>query len=143
VICSASSRKRLADHDFLPINDEVRRIGAEINRMAAILELTFINQVPAKAESSEKFLLRGVLLGEIKDKPPRWHGFQLDSLAWLSEDFRRFHGHPPTKADGLDVPGRQRVVQNDHHLNGEVAVLSWLFSGVWPITMHSQGQREQ
>jgi len=35
------------------------------------------------------------------------------------------------------------MMQNDYHLNGEVAVLSWLFSGVWSITMHSQEQRGQ
>jgi len=120
-ICSASSRKRLADHSFLPINGEVRKIDVEINWMATILELTSINRVPTKAESPKKLLLRDVLLGEIKDKLPWWHGFQLESLsgAWTSEDFQRFQGHPPT----------------------ESPVLSWSGSGVWPITVHSQGQR--
>jgi len=112
--------------------------------MAAILELTSTNQVPAKAESPEKLLLRNVLFREIKDKFLWWHGFQLDALsgAWLSEDFRRFQGHPSTKAEnGSDVPGRRRA--NDHHPNGGVAVLSWLFSGVWPLPVHSQEQRGQ
>jgi len=70
VICSASNRKRLTDHDFLSINGEVRSIGIEINWMATILELTSSNRVKAKTESPEKLLLRNVLLGEIKDKSP-------------------------------------------------------------------------
>jgi len=63
--------------------------------MATILELTSTNRVPVKAESPEKLLLRDVLLGEIKDKPPWWHGLQLKSLsgAWILEDFQRFQGH--------------------------------------------------
>jgi len=38
--------------------------------MAIIPELTSTNRVPVKTESPEKLLLRDVLLGEIKDKPP-------------------------------------------------------------------------
>jgi len=79
--CSVSSRKRLADNDFLPNNDEVRRIGIEINCTAVILELTSTNRVPAKAESTEEFLMRDVLLGEINNKSPWWHRFQLGSLS--------------------------------------------------------------
>jgi len=59
--------------------------------------------------------------------------------------FRKIsEGRPPTKAeDGPDVLERRQSVANDHHPNGGVAVLSWLFSVVWPLSMHSQGLRGQ
>jgi len=52
--CWASSRERLADHDFLPSNNEVKRIGVEINWMAAILELTPPIESQSRQNSRQK-----------------------------------------------------------------------------------------
>jgi len=98
--------------------------------VTAILELISTYRVLAKAESPENLLTRDVLLGEVKDIPPWWHGFPLESLSetWISENFRRFQGYPLSEAEnGRDASGRRRSGANDHHPNGGIADPSQVF----------------